>query len=74
MSHAVAVLGLLIYSDATGCSQPAHQQMTYENVAVRLLCGDTHPITTRSARSGGTIRSLSRSFAQCWSWPPAAGC
>ena len=38
------MLGLLIYSDATGVFGSRRiEQTTHENVAVRLLCGDTHP-------------------------------
>lgn len=38
------MLGLLIYSYATGVfSSRAIERSTYENVAVRLLCADTHP-------------------------------
>jgi transposase len=38
------MLGLLIYSYATGTfSSRRIERQTYENVAVRLLCADTHP-------------------------------
>jgi len=38
------LLGLLIYSYATGVfSSRQIERATHENVAVRLLCGDTHP-------------------------------
>jgi len=38
------MLGLLIYSYATGMfSSRVIERMTHENVAVRVLCGDTHP-------------------------------
>ncbi len=38
------MLGLLIYSYATGVfASRAIERSTYENVAVRLLCADTHP-------------------------------
>jgi transposase len=38
------LLGLLIYSYATGVfSSRQIERATYENVAVRLLCADTHP-------------------------------
>ena len=38
------LLGLLIYSYATGTfSSRQIERATYENVAVRLLCADTHP-------------------------------
>ncbi len=36
--------GLLIYSDATGTfSSRTIDKLTYENLAVRFLTGDTHP-------------------------------
>lgn len=38
------LLGLLVYSYATGVfSSRRIERTTYENVAVRLLCADTHP-------------------------------
>jgi transposase len=38
------MLGLLIYGYATGVfSSRRLEQLTYENVAVRVLCGDQHP-------------------------------
>jgi transposase len=38
------LLGLLIYSYATGTfSSRQIERASYENVAVRLLCADTHP-------------------------------
>ena len=38
------MLGLLIFCYATGTfSSRAIERLTYENVAVRLLTGDTHP-------------------------------
>jgi len=38
------LLGLLVYSYATGVfSSRQIERTTYENVAVRLLCADTHP-------------------------------
>ncbi len=38
------MLGLLVYSYATGTfSSRRIETLTYENVAVRYLCGDTHP-------------------------------
>jgi len=38
------LLGLLVYSYATGVfSSRQIERSTYENVAVRLLCADTHP-------------------------------
>ena len=38
------MMGLLIYSYATGTfSSRRIEKLTYENVAVRFLCGDTHP-------------------------------
>jgi hypothetical protein len=60
------VLGLLIYSDATGVFGSRRiEQMTYENVAVRLLCGDTHPDHDTICSFRRQNRELlSRSFAQ----------
>ncbi len=38
------MLGLLVYSYATGTfSSRKIEKLTYENVATRYLCGDTHP-------------------------------
>jgi transposase len=38
------MLGLLVYSYATGTfSSRRIEKLTYENLAVRFLCGDTHP-------------------------------
>ena len=38
------LLGLLVYSYATGMfSSRQIERASYENVAVRLLCADTHP-------------------------------
>jgi transposase len=38
------MLALLVYSYATGVFASRRiEQSTFENVAVRLLCGDTHP-------------------------------
>ena len=38
------MLGLLVYSYASGVfSSRVIERMTYENVAVRVLCADTHP-------------------------------
>jgi transposase len=38
------MLGLLVYCYATGTfSSRRIETLTYENVAVRLLCADTHP-------------------------------
>jgi len=38
------MLGLLIYSYATGTfSSRKIEKLTHENVAVRFLCGNTHP-------------------------------
>lgn len=38
------MMGLLVYSYATGTfSSRRIEKLTYENVAVRFLCGDTHP-------------------------------
>ncbi len=59
------LFGLLVYSYATGVfSSRAIERSTYENVAVRLLSGDTHPdhdtLCTFRRRNG---ELLSRSFA-----------
>lgn len=60
------MLGLLIYSYATGVfSSRQIERSTYENVAARLLCADTHPdhdtlCEFRRANHG----LLTRSFAQ----------
>lgn len=60
------MLGLLIYSYATGIfSSRQIERATYENVAVRLLCADTHPdhdtiCTFRKVHRG----LLASSFAQ----------
>src|SRR5471032_2617505 len=60
------LLGLLIYSYATGLfSSRAIERASYENVAVRLLCGDTHPdhdTVCAFRRRNGEL--LSQSFAQ----------
>ena len=60
------MLGLLIYSDATGVFGSRRiEQTTYENVAVRLLCGDTHPDHDTICSFRRQNRELlSRSFAQ----------
>lgn len=60
------MLGLLIYSYATGVfSSRQIERMTHENVAVRLLCADTHPdhdtICEFRRRNGALVGS---SFAQ----------
>ncbi len=60
------MLGLLIYSYATGVFGSRRiEQTTDENVAVRLLCGDTHPDhdTIGSFRRQNR-ELLARSFAQ----------
>jgi len=59
------LLGLLLYSYATGVfSSRQIERSTYENVAARLLCADTHPdhdtLCTFRRRNG---ELLSRSFA-----------
>ncbi len=59
------LLGLLIYSYATGVfSSRQIERSTYENVASRLLCADTHPdhdtLCVFRRRNGAL---LSRSFA-----------
>jgi len=52
------MLGLLIYSDATGVFGSRRiEQTTHENVAVRLLCGDTHPDHDTICSFGGRIGS-----------------
>jgi transposase len=60
------MLGLLIYSYATGVfSSRQIERTTQENVAVRLLCADTHPdhdTLCAFRRENGAL--LSRSFAQ----------
>jgi transposase len=60
------LLALLIYSYATGMfSSRAIERASYENVAVRLLCGDTHPdhdTVCAFRRRNGEL--LSGSFAQ----------
>ena len=60
------MLGLLIYSDATGVFGSRRiEPTTYENVAVRLLCGDTHPDHDTICSFRRQNRELlSRSFAQ----------
>ena len=60
------MLGLLISSDATGgFGSRRIEQTTYENVAVRLLCGDTHPDHDTICSFRRQNRELlSRSFAQ----------
>src|SRR5664280_2936596 len=58
--------GLLIYSSATGVFGSRRiEQTTSENVAVRLLCGDTHPDHDTICSFRRQNRELlSRSFAQ----------
>src|SRR5215203_5566408 len=60
------MLGLLIYSYATGIfSSRQIERATYENVAVRLLCADTHPDhDTICAFRRQHQPLLERSFAQ----------
>ena len=60
------MLGLLIYSYATGVFGSRRiEQSTYDSVAVRLLCGDTHPDhDTICAFRRGHRELLSRGFAQ----------
>ena len=60
------MLGLLIYSYATGVFGSRRiEQTTYENVAVRLLCADTHPDHDTICSFRRQNRELlSRSFAQ----------
>ena len=60
------MLGLLIYCYASGMfSSRVIERMSYENVAVRLLCADTHPdhdtICTFRRRNA---ELLHRAFAQ----------
>jgi transposase len=60
------LLALLVYSYATGVfSSRQIERSTYENVAVRLLCADTHPDHDTLCvfrRKNATL--LSRAFAQ----------
>jgi transposase len=60
------MLGLLIYSYATGVfSSRQIERSTYENVAVRLLCADTHPDhDTLCEFRRGNREVLARSFSQ----------
>ncbi len=60
------MLGLLIYSYASGVfSSRQIERATYENVAVRLLCADTHPdhdtLCTFRRQNGALLRA---GFAQ----------
>lgn len=60
------LLALLVYSYATGVfSSRQIERSTYENVAVRLLCADTHPdhntLCTFRRRNGAL---LTQAFAQ----------
>ncbi|WP_043585855.1 transposase [Geminisphaera colitermitum] len=68
------LLGLLVYSYATGMfSSRQIERATYENVAVRLLCADTHPDHDTLCvfrRKNGAL--LHRAFAQVLEL--AAGC
>jgi transposase len=68
------LLGLLVYSYATGLfSSRQIERATYENVAVRLLCADTHPdhdTLCTFRRENGKL--LHRAFAQVLEL--AAGC
>jgi len=68
------MLGLLIYSYASGVfSSRQIERSTYENVAVRRLCADTHPdhdTLCEFRRQNGAL--LSASFAQVLEL--AAGC
>lgn len=53
------MLGLLIYSEATGVFGSRRiEHTTFDSVQVRLLCGDTHLITTRPASCDGTTANL----------------
>lgn len=60
------LLGLLVYSYATGTfSSRQIERATYENVAVRLLCADTHPdhdTLCTFRRQNGPL--LTQAFAQ----------
>ena len=60
------LLALLVYSYATGVfSSRQIERSTYENVAVRLLCADTHPdhdTLCAFRRKNGAL--LARAFAQ----------
>jgi transposase len=60
------LLGLLVYSYATGVfSSRQIERTTYENVAVRLLCADTHPdhdTLCTFRRNNGPL--LNHAFAQ----------
>jgi transposase len=60
------LLGLLIYSYATGIFASRQiERATYEHVAVRLLCADTHPDHDTICTFRRTHRALlARSFAQ----------
>ncbi len=68
------LLGLLVYSYATGVfSSRQIERSSYENVAVRLLCADTHPdhdTLCTFRRKNGPL--LQRAFAQVLEL--AAGC
>jgi len=48
------MLALLVYSYATGTFASRRiKQSSFDNVAVRYLCADTHPAPTLAARSAG---------------------
>jgi transposase len=68
------LLGLLVYSYATGMfSSRQIERATYENVAVRLLCADTHPDhDTLCVFRRKNSALLHRAFAQVLEL--AAGC
>jgi transposase len=69
------MLGLLIYSYATGLfSSRQIERATYENVAVRLLCADTHPdhdtICTFRWQHQAQNACFSSSGPWWFAWPP----
>ncbi len=68
------LLSLLVYSYATGLfSSRQIERATYENVAVRLLCADTHPDhDTLCTFRRENARLVQRAFAQVLEL--AAGC
>lgn len=56
------MLGLLVYSYATGMfSSRKIERATYENVAVRVMCADTHPDHDTICACPASRRGL------CWS-------
>jgi transposase len=69
------MLGLLVYCYASGVfSSRVIEGMTYENVAVRVLCADTHPdhdTICAFRRNNGKL--LAEGFAQAGSARPAGG-